>query len=99
MNKLVLVLGFLFISSVIHGEDCLDRADDRYGHEYYSDSYDSHKERRRHNNDTCNSPYTEKHEISETELEKARLEERQREDKATADNIANAKKLLKEMNQ
>jgi hypothetical protein len=89
----------LVSSSVTNGEDCLDRADDRYAHEYYSDSYDSHKERRRHNNDTCNAPYTEKRETSERELERARLEERQREEKATADNIANAKKLLKLMNQ
>ena len=87
------------VSSTVNGEDCLDKTDDRYAHEYYSDSYDSYKERRRHNNDTCNAQYKEKNEISERELERARFEEHQREEKATAENIENAKKLLKEMNQ
>lgn len=87
------------ICSIANAEDCLDRADDRYAHEYYSDSYDTHKERRRHNNDACNAPYKEKNEISEQELEMARFEERQREEKAAADNVENAKKLLKLINQ
>lgn len=51
--KYLLILMCL-VTSTVNAEDCLDRADDRYAHEYYSNRYEANSERRRHSNDRCN---------------------------------------------
>jgi hypothetical protein len=52
--KYLLILTSIMISFAANAEDCLDRADDRYAHEYYSNRYEANRERRRHSNDVCN---------------------------------------------
>lgn len=53
MKYLIFLVGVV-ISVSVNAEDCLDRADDRYAHEYYSNRYEAALERRRYNNDECN---------------------------------------------
>jgi hypothetical protein len=49
-----IIIASLLLINAAHAEDCLDRADDRYAHEYYSNRRDANAERRRHSNDECN---------------------------------------------
>ena len=82
------------LTLVANAEDCLDRKDDRYAHEYYSDSYESNKERRRHSNDLCNDAFEQRQNVK---ADNKKFEEA--EEKARIENEATAKRLLQLMNQ
>lgn len=70
------LFALLLLSTNIYAEDCLDREDDRWAHEYYSNRYEANRERRRHSNDYCNDMFEMRNKIKllemELEIEKAR---------------------------
>ena len=73
--KYIFVL-LTLLSTNIYAEDCLDREDDRWAHEYYSNRYEANRERRRHSNDYCNDMFEMRNKIKllemELEIEKSR---------------------------
>lgn len=66
----------LLLTTNIYAEDCLDREDDRWAHEYYSNRYEANQERRRHNNDYCNDLFEMRKRM--IEMEERILQERYR---------------------
>ena len=66
----IIFLSIFFIN--VANADCLDREDDRYAHEYYSNRYEANAERRRHSNDECNELFELRQRLKATE---ARLNE------------------------
>ena len=70
------LFALLLLSTNIYAEDCLDREDDRWAHEYYSNRYEANRERRRHSNDYCNDMFEMRNKIKllemELEIEKTR---------------------------
>lgn len=73
MKYFAFIIGAV-ISVAANAEDCLDRADDRYAHEYYSNRYEANSERRRHSNDECNDLFEMRNRIRllEDELDEER---------------------------
>ncbi len=67
MKYIFLLLTLMSFNS--YAEDCLDREDDRWAHEYYSSRYEAHKERRRHNNDECNQLFEMRNRVRQLDAE------------------------------
>jgi hypothetical protein len=105
MRGILLIIVGVVVTTPTKAEDCLDRQDDRYAHEYYTNSYEANKERRRHSNDICNNAYADRMALKEATrvsqllkiLEQSRLEEQAAVEKASKLNALEAAKLREMM--